>query len=526
MMRNLKQVLAFVLILTVFFACNEKVSKTTFVMNGTLEGITDGKAVLTSYADELGSQDTAIIKEGKFTFTGDYPSPVLAYVEVLGVRPKVKVYVENAVMTLTGDVKDLKNLKVSGGLAQEVLNSYESQVEIIKKKFEKDIEEFYKAKTSKERKAELVGKLQEQSLEIKDLNDKFIKENPASFHTAYLVGQRLRGKGPVQIDKILGELSPEVQANPEVVKLKAKNEKLKEIEKGIDQIMAGASNVSYKVDTDYKGVSTKDIIYLGVFTNNNICALHKDGTVYVIDTKGAIKNSFKPELKGKPSSIAIDKSDQIYVLSTMEKEITKKVRGRVHKIKESQGVECVICDEKGKVLNQYQLPSLKGATGARVSDETLIVGDYKGKRVVMFDSKTGKEGPSINDMRPCCGILDFSVNDKKEILVADLGAFRVQGFDFTGKKVVAFGQRGKSLDQFHGCCNPVSVNSLSNGAIVTVEKDPTRIKIYSKEGAKQIAGVDELVKGCAHIPMIVDANDNLYLASRTKGIVKCISTEK
>ena len=88
---------------------------------------------------------------------------------------------------------------------------------------------------------------------------------------------------------------------------------------------------------------------------------------------------------------------------------------------------------------------------------------------------------------------------------------------------VSFGQRGNTIDDFHGCCNPVSVAFLSNGGIVTVEKDPTRIKIYSKEGAKKVEGIDELVKGCAYIPMTVDRNDNVYLASKTDGIVKCKS---
>ena len=39
--------------------------------------------------------------------------------------------------------------------------------------------------------------------------------------------------------------------------------------------------------------------------------------------------------------------------------------------------------------------------------------------------------------------------------------------------------------------------------------------------AYAIKGIDELVKGCNHIPMIVDSKGNVYLASRLKGIIKC-----
>ncbi|WP_321299006.1 hypothetical protein [Marinifilum fragile] len=188
-----------------------------------------------------------------------------------------------------------------------------------------------------------------------------------------------------------------------------------------------------------------------------------------------------------------------------------------------KAVECVVLDGNGKEMKKYMLNDVITATGARVVDNNLVVADYRNAKLAMFNKETGAAGAVMKDMRLCCGILDFNVNAKKEILVANLGAFRVQGFDFTGKKILSFGQRGKTVNDFHGCCNPVSVTSLSNGAIVTVEKDPTRIKIYSKEGAKQIAGIEELVKGCSYIPMIVDGKDNLYLASAEKGIVNCVS---
>jgi hypothetical protein len=103
----------------------------------------------------------------------------------------------------------------------------------------------------------------------------------------------------------------------------------------------------------------------------------------------------------------------------------------------------------------------------------------------------------------------------------NLDAFRELAFDYSGKIQYAFGKRGQSINDFHGCCNPVNVTSLTNGAIVTVEKDPTRIKVYSKSGAKQIAGIQELVKGCRYIPMVSDSKNNLYLASAQSGIIKC-----
>ena len=107
-------------------------------------------------------------------------------------------------------------------------------------------------------------------------------------------------------------------------------------------------------------------------------------------------------------------------------------------------------------------------------------------------------------------------------MVANLAAFKVQTYNLKGKKLITFGKRGKHLNDFHGCCNPVTVASLSNNAIVTAEKDPTRIKVYSKDGAHLIEGIEELVKGCSYIPMVVDGKDNIYLASSKSGIIKCV----
>ncbi|MCX6865532.1 MAG: hypothetical protein NTV46_04820 [Verrucomicrobia bacterium] len=66
---------------------------------------------------------------------------------------------------------------------------------------------------------------------------------------------------------------------------------------------------------------------------------------------------------------------------------------------------------------------------------------------------------------------------------------------------------------------------LADGSIVTVEKSPTRVKIYDKEGKteKPVTGLGELVEGCSTIPIAVDSMGALYLASATKNcIVKCV----
>ncbi|NOU59304.1 DUF4369 domain-containing protein [Marinifilum caeruleilacunae] len=508
------------------FACNnaKQETKSEMVLTGTITGVADGtKLELAHYTASGMQKDTAIIKEGKFEIKGDYPNPTLCYFAVAETNTFAQIYVENVPISIVADVKDFANMKVTGSKEHDTYVIYMKESNLIREKYKHIMAELYKPGVSKEKAEELMKKLEPQQKEIDALNEKFIKENPASAHAASLVVRELSGKNYKEAQKMVAAMDPQLQKNVTIVNTLADMAKKGEKDVSIDELMANVKNVSYQVDKKFNGEALTDIIYLGAFKNNNICALKKDGSIQVIDPNGKVLKNMKPEHNGQASSLAIDADNNIYLLCAIQEEVEKKVRGRKIKRMMPKSVECVVLDENGKEKAKYELKDVITATGARIIDNNLVIADYRDAKLAMFNKTTGEAGPVMNDMRPCCGILDFSVNAKKEILVANLGAFRVQGFNFSGESILTFGQRGKTLNDFHGCCNPVSVASLNSGAIVTVEKDPTRIKVYSSAGAKQIAGIEELVKGCSYIPMISDAKDNLYLASAEKGIVKCVS---
>jgi hypothetical protein len=512
------------LAISILFACSTEKPKTGFTLSGTIKGAKDGMLVeLTSRTKSGEVRDTAIVNNEKFVIKGDYTNPTRCY---LSTGTSAVLYVENKEMTLSAEMEGeyaLKNIKVTGSKSHDEYEVYTELTKEVQTKYYKMYFEMMDPKTSEERKKKLEKDIEEVNKKKEALDKQFIKENPAASHSAYLLVVKLQGKSAVEIEEIIKSQDPVIQKNPGIAELLAKASQKKGMEKSLDEFMAGVKDISYKVDEQFKGQNLKGITYLGMLSDNSVCALIKDGTVQLVNAKGKEVKSFTAKLNGPATSLAVDADDNIYVLCGVEEEVTKKSRGRVYKRMMPKAVECSVFDKDGNQKAHFKLEGVKTATGAKIADNYLVLADYTGSKLAMFDKTNGKAGPVIDNMRPCCGILDFSVNDKKEILVANLGAFRVQGFDFNGKQLVAFGQRGKSLNDFHGCCNPVSVTNLSSGAIVTVEKDPTRIKVYSKEGAKQIEGIEELVKGCSYIPMTVDADDNIYLASGEKGLVKCIA---
>jgi hypothetical protein len=531
----MKRVVVILIAVMALFTSSISIENTNqFVLEGHIKGISKGEIFLHFFDKGDLKLDTCRIINGHFRFTGNHPSPVIGTLRLKVQREGVEVtlrknvMMENLRMSYEGSVSNFSGGTITGSINQADMEAFEKGRKAIELKYKKQKLALgkYDPKASDAQKAilrqgqEKVKK--EKKAALKQFKKEYLWNNPKAYYSAYLVDRDTQDRTFERIYAIVKDLHPDLKKQPMVAKVVKRVENMRKLEIGLDKIMDGVKPVAYGLDQKYKGKRVLNVIYLASFKDNNLCALRKDGTVLIMDVTGKILKRFKPVVKGKPISIAVDTKDQIYVMSSELKEVKNKVRGRLVVRVLPVGVTCHIFTKEGKEVNQFDLPGVHIASGSRVVDQHLIVSDCKLKKIQIHKLLNGELVKEIDDMRACCGILDFSVNKNKEIIVANLGAFRVQGFDYNGNSLMAFGKRGKEIGDFHGCCNPVSVATLSNGAIVTVEKDPTRIKVYSKDGAKQIEGIEELVKGCTYIPMIVDANDNLYLASEEKGIVKCV----
>jgi hypothetical protein len=516
------------LVMAILPACNNS-SKTSFVLKGTLSGIKEGKIIMSSVYNEGIKPDTAIIKDGKFIFSGNISeSDIFPPMYTLGIEDgksyRAYFYPENSEMTLIGHADSLAEAIIKGGKIQDDYNIINKQKSLITKKYNiaELRKEFFLPAIPENRRTELRNIMSKCDEEIRALDPTFIKENPASEYSAILIEQLSTGKSADEIESEIAALDPKLATTPTVLRLRANIDKMKQTEVGIGNIITEAHNLSYEVDKKFSGSEHKDIIYLSVLSDNTLCALKQDATVKLITSEGKESKSFKAELPKEASTIATDIDDNIYVLGTFYEKVKQNVRGKVYERNMPKGTKCVVYDKKGVKKNELKLFDVSMVTGARVVEKKIVVADFHKRIVAIFDANTGELISKIPNMRVCCGILDLSINSNNQILVANLGAFRVNCYDFSGKSIFAFGKRGNGIDDFHGCCNPVSVAFLSNGGIVTVEKGPTRIKVYSKEGAKKVEGIEELVKGCVYIPMAVDTKDNVYLASKASGLVKCV----
>ena len=284
---------------------------------------------------------------------------------------------------------------------------------------------------------------------------------------------------------------------------------------------------AYKADHSFGNEDMKSApICVSIDSQDQLYVLLGNGTVLQYDTEGNKTGGFKADLQ-RPTTMTVT-DGKIYLFTNLTEEKEMEFRGKKVKRLIPAGVGCSVYDPAGAKLGEVKLPEVVSARDAHFIGKELAVGDLRQGQIVFFelDGAEGKVTRKITKgFRLCCGIFDFCPGSEPDTLVAaNLGAFKVQAFKGAAK-TSEFGQRGAEVQEFHGCCNPVNVASLADGLVVTVEKSPTRVKIFDKEhkSCSVVSGLTELVKGCSTIPVAVDSKGTLYLASGTKRcIVKCV----
>lgn len=282
---------------------------------------------------------------------------------------------------------------------------------------------------------------------------------------------------------------------------------------------------TYKVDDKFNPTLESNVVYMATMPHDKICCLLKRGVVLILNSKAKELKRFEAKGEGVATTIAVDKKGEIIVLFTAYKMKEFKHKGRTYKRNVPVSVSFSIYNKNGKQLGTKEITKgARSATAAQILRDTLVIADNQTRSLHFVSMKSGKIKKSVGKFRLCCGIFDFCKGPKNTLMVANLGAFKVQTIKSNGGFGKSFGKRGKKLEDLHGCCNPVSVASLPDGAVVTVEKDTTRVKVFDKKckKAKLIEGIQELVKGCRHIPLAVDSKGNIYLASNKKKIIKCV----
>jgi len=284
------------------------------------------------------------------------------------------------------------------------------------------------------------------------------------------------------------------------------------------QTLAAASP-TYVPGISYgKEEGLKNICAIAIGRNDTLLVA-ADGKVRFFDPEsGKCTRDFATGLT-RADALATN-GDAIYLLKTQQEAKTVEVDGRKVEQNVPVGVLCKRFSWDGQPMDDLTLADARSVSSAKVVGDKLYLADFMARTVRIYDLKTGAPiGMVGKNLRLCCGIFGFTVDPASgDMLIANLGAFKVQRYTAAGKIKTEFGRRGTAVQNFQGCCNPVSAELLPGGNLVTAEKEPSRVKIYQPDGklVQVFSNLQELVQGCQRVSVVVDSKGRIYLGVNAK----------
>jgi thiol-disulfide isomerase/thioredoxin len=123
----MKRFLGLIFLLTITFGCQKKAERIDYVINGTVKDVFNGVRVYLNKIDENGQAiniDKAMVMDEVFSFKGNVDYPKLYSITIDGTQGRYDFMIENAVMQLTLDSKQIGNSELLGSVSNDVLKKY------------------------------------------------------------------------------------------------------------------------------------------------------------------------------------------------------------------------------------------------------------------------------------------------------------------------------------------------------------------------------------------------------------------
>jgi hypothetical protein len=143
-----------------------------------------------------------------------------------------------------------------------------------------------------------------------------------------------------------------------------------------------------------------------------------------------------------------------------------------------------------------------------------------GGRLLRYIGKTSETGEGhFLIRRP---FFDVAAGEDGTIWVVNTGRYRLENFTLDGVFKKSWGFFSEEIEGFCGCCNPTHIALLSDGSIVTAEKEIVRVKVYRPDGTLYgfVAGDDLFEEKKIGLDLAVDSRDRILVLDPTKRSVR------
>lgn len=169
-------------------SCTDKNAKGAFTIDGTVENSPDS---VTLYLMGISEVDSALVVDGKFTFTGTLQAPVEARIlstsYPLGYKNRnvTRLYLEEGMMTLAiPDVYDLEASVLTGSETQAEMDDHDALVKPYADPMSKLNDEFYEVRSAGDtvRLAEIEKEMEALREKYLEVDSQWVSEHPLSYY--------------------------------------------------------------------------------------------------------------------------------------------------------------------------------------------------------------------------------------------------------------------------------------------------------------------------------------------------------
>lgn len=178
----------------VFFPClvfaqNVKSSATAgnFTITGNIKGLPDSTLVFLAHPGQTADLlATGYAKNGKFNLFGKISDADIYQLSFIGFPDMAEVFLTPSNLTVSGDVKSLKKVAITGSAAQQDYQLYNSRFEVLKERLNKLVATINKTAEGSKRDS-LIKVFEKSKLKVLVQVDEFVKTKPASPVTPFII---------------------------------------------------------------------------------------------------------------------------------------------------------------------------------------------------------------------------------------------------------------------------------------------------------------------------------------------------
>jgi len=227
----MKKILVFIAAVALF-ACS--LQEEGFEITVNLDGA-EGQILLEKRgASQWIPVDTADIVDGTAVLKGEVTVPEDHYLSVMGQRAKTILFVENAKMTVSGNIDNLELITVTGSKTHDEYNQVNSRIQEIGEEYMALYQQAREAAAAgnEEQATQLMQQVEELYESTNTIQADFIRDNPGSYATPYFLSRVQYGMDVDELDKLVSALDPKLTEVPSIVALKERIDKLKTVAVG------------------------------------------------------------------------------------------------------------------------------------------------------------------------------------------------------------------------------------------------------------------------------------------------------